>query len=137
MASGDLTVLSDATHRVDGDVVDGRAWVEPTTLGPTLGWDLKPEGLCRGDLCVPVRDRAELTHGDRIDLVAVAGLLGRPTATDEEAGVVAIGAPSHDRQAMLTDRRAPDFELPDLDGTPRRLHQWSGRRRLLVAFATW
>jgi hypothetical protein len=31
----------------------------------------------------------------------------------------------------------PDFALPDLDGNPRRLSDWRGKRVLLLHFASW
>ena len=34
-------------------------------------------------------------------------------------------------------RLAPDFTLPDLHGTDHDFQQWQGRKRLLVAFASW
>jgi len=32
---------------------------------------------------------------------------------------------------------APDFTLPDLEGTPHRLHDLKGQAVLLVFWATW
>jgi hypothetical protein len=37
----------------------------------------------------------------------------------------------------LTDRHAPAFTLPDLDGTPHSLEEWDDRKKLLFAFASW
>ena len=48
-----------------------------------------------------------------------------------------IEAEEFRRREALEGRQAPDFELPDLDGVDHRLTEWDGRRRLLVAFATW
>ena len=98
---------------------------------------LKPEGLCRDDVCVPVRDRNAIELDGGLDLVAVAELLGSPTMIAADEAVVAVGVPAARRQEALERRRAPDVELPDLDGVDHRLTEWDGRRRLLVAFATW
>ncbi len=40
--------------------------------------------------CVPVRDRASLFVGERLDLAAVGAALGRPTVVDADAGMVAL-----------------------------------------------
>ena len=41
--------------RRDGE----RLLVAETDLVATTGWQLKPQGLCKGEACEPVRDRAE------------------------------------------------------------------------------
>ncbi|MEZ5166433.1 MAG: hypothetical protein R2695_08050 [Acidimicrobiales bacterium] len=50
--------------------------VDPSTLPDLVGYTLKPEGLCRDEVCVPVRDDMGVRHGDEVDLVAVARALG-------------------------------------------------------------
>ena len=52
----EVTVISDETRVVDADVSDGRILLDVAQLPGALGWELKPEGLCRDDVCVPVRD---------------------------------------------------------------------------------
>ena len=117
----------------DGD----RPIVDPAQLETILGWDLRPEGLCRKEVCVPVSDRSSLDHPDGVDLSAVADALGRPVLVDADAHLVAIGAASIHRQQAMGDRRAPDAAVFDLQGDRRQLSEWSGTRRLLVAFSTW
>ncbi len=117
----------------DGD----RPIVDPSHLGSILGWDLKPEGLCRKDVCVPVHDRPGLNHADGVDLCAVAEALCRPVLVDADAHLVAIGAATAHRQQAMVDRLAPDASVLDLQGNRRLLSEWSGTRRLLVAFSTW
>jgi len=50
---------------------------------------------------------------------------------------VAVGEPTTERHQAVYDRIAPNFTLPDLDGMPCSLSDWSGRKRLLVVFASW
>ena len=122
---------------VDVDVTGGRALLEPTELTAATGWELKPEGLCREDVCVPVRDRDALLHDGRIDLGAVADALDRPFALDADAGVAAMGEPRALRRQAATDLIAPSFELPHLAGERHTLEEWNGQKRLLFAFASW
>jgi len=68
-----VTVITDAVATVDGDVDGTHVLVAPSSLPAAIGWELKPEGLCRDDVCVPVRDREALLAGDALDLSAVAG----------------------------------------------------------------
>ena len=111
--------------------------VSANELRRELGWELKPEGLCREDVCVLVPDRASLEADGKIDAVAVAALLDRPALVDEVTGVVAIGAQRSIRQRAIDGLQAPDFVLPDLDGTPHALSDHRSKKRLLVAFSSW
>ena len=102
------------------------------------GWDLRPEGLCNGDVCVPVRDRdsAEPEPGF-IDLEVVAPLLDRPVVVDGVSGVVSIGATRRARSEALIERRAPSFRLPGLDGDVHCFEDLRGRLTVLVTFSSW
>jgi hypothetical protein len=131
------TIITEEARTVDASVDDGRLLIDPSELENALGWELKPEGLCRDDVCVPVRDRGALFVGDRLDVAAVAGALGRPAVVDGNAGVAAIALPSEERRRALTEQHAPPFTLPDLDGSAHFLEEWRGRKKLLVAFSTW
>jgi hypothetical protein len=103
----------------------------------SLGWELKPEGLCRGDTCVPVRPEHGLVHPDGIDLATLASLLDRPLALDADERVACLGASAAERRARLRSLDAPDFTLPDLDARPHRFADQRGRKVLLLAWASW
>jgi peroxiredoxin len=135
----EITIITDRVATVDGDVDPGRSTVliDAADLGTALGWDLKPRGLCRGDVCVPVRDMDALRVGDRLDLVAVATAVGQPSVVDAAASLMAVALPAELRRGALRDLEAPAFTLPDLDGVPRSLADWAGRKRLLVTFSSW
>ena len=107
------------------------------TLEEATGWALKPEGLCRDDVCVPVRDRDALVAGERVDLGAAAAALGRPTVIDADLGIVAVALDRERRVTALQSLVAPDVTLHDLDGVPHALSQWRGQKRLLHAFSSW
>jgi hypothetical protein len=132
-----VTVISDEVRTVEGKAVDGRLVVAPAQLVEALGWDLKPEGLCRGDACVPVRDVAGLFVADGLDLAAVAAALGRPAVIDAAAGIAAVALDAEGRRQALDGLRAPPFTLNDLQGGPHQFEEWHGRKKLLVAFSSW
>ena len=121
----------------DTAVLDSAAVVPAESLESLIGWTQKPEGLCRDDECVIVRDRTALGSDDQLDLAAVAEHLDRPAAIDTEAGLVAIGAVRSERRSALFEGRAPDFTLPDLDGTFHSLADHRSKKKLLVAFSSW
>lgn len=131
------TVITDEVRDVDAVIDDGRVLIDPSALPSAMGWELKAEGLCQNDVCVPVRDRDALFVGDRVDVAAVAWALHRPLVVDAEAGVVAVALPGEQRRGALNERHAPAFTLPDLDGGEHSLEEWRGRKKLLFAWATW
>ena len=115
----------------DGD----RLLLEPASLAAATGWVLRPEGLCREGQCVPVRDRAALVVDGALDAAAFAKALGLAVAVEVEHSVVALGEGAAPRLAQGAP--APDLVLPDLDGAPVALRDFAGRKRLLVAWASW
>ena len=117
----------------DGD----RVCLAPGALQEALGWELKPQGLCKDDACVPLGGGAGVDTDGRIDLAAVAGALQRPMALDAEAGVAVLATSADERSARLQSLQAPDFTLPDLDGTAHTLSHFNGKKVLLIAYASW
>jgi hypothetical protein len=132
-----FSVVTDDVVEVDASVDGGRVLVEPIVLPAALGWELKAEGLCRDDVCVPVRDRTTIVVGDRVDLVGAAAALGRRSVVDVDAGLVAIALPSESRRQAIAGSAAPSFTLPDLDGMDHSLEEWVADKKLLVAFSSW
>ncbi len=128
------------SHSNSAAIFQDGPYVSQAALRASLGWVLKPEGLCRDAVCVPVEDPAKLRskeNPDLLDIVAVAELIDRPAAIDAESGLVAIGLERSRRQRALHDLQAPDFTLSDLDGKPRSLSDYSKQKRLLFAFSSW
>ena len=132
-----LTVIGEQASTVEAVWDDERPIVSPEVLGELLGWEWRAEGLCRETVCVPVADRSHVEHDEGIDLLAVAEILARPAVMDPDAGLLVVGQPAGDRFEALHGRRAPDFTLPDLNGSPHSFSDWAGRKRLLVAFGSW
>jgi peroxiredoxin len=123
---------------VDGAVhsLDGSHWVvDAAALAETTGWSLKPEGLCRGEVCVPLLGRVVSVGADRIDLREWAAALGYPIALDESHAVAALAPPVHPGAEVGSD--APDLELPDVDGVMHSFSELPGSKRVLVTWASW
>ncbi len=131
-----IRVIADRTVETDGRVEGDKVVVATDALMDILGWELKEEGLCRDDACIPT-DAEAIGVGDGVDLVAAAAAVGRPALIDESTGAVALGAPALDRSAALKDRVAPNFTLTDISGVDRSLSDYAGKKRLLVAFSSW
>jgi hypothetical protein len=121
------------TAAIDGDSVR----VAPDALRAATGWELKPEGLCKDDACIPVRDRAALADARGVDLAAFARALDRPIAIDAAERIAALGTSAAERSARMATLEAPDFSLPDLSGRMHRLSEHRGKKVLLIAYASW
>lgn len=96
------------------------------------GWTLKPEGACRGHVCIPLSKPA----GDTIDVASVARDMGMPLVAETEFGLWALGPASIGSRA-LASAEAPDLSLPDLDGKEFRLSSLRGQKVLLYAWAPY
>jgi len=132
----DAVVIDTAEVTVPAEVDDGRLLVGPDALRRATGWELKPEGLCRGEVCVPVRDRDRLTVGGRVDLAAFAEALHRPLALEAAEGVAVLGEPSAAVGGDPAGRLA-DLDLLDDAGQPFRWSALGRKKKLLVAWASW
>ena len=127
--------------------VDGRehelggqdGFADAADLAAATGWELKPSGLCRGEVCVPLLGRQVTALGDdsQIDLAEWAAALGLLIARDEEAGVVAVTPGAETRARETADGMAPPLTLNDVDGNPVAFEEFSGQKRVLVTWASW
>jgi hypothetical protein len=125
---------------VDAEVGEGRVRFDGDSLADVTGWKLEPQGLCRGDVCVPVRGRAVADDDGLVDIVTLAEVIGLPLALEldgPDGPVGVLAERSDERTAAITSGVAPDFTLPDLDGNPVSLHDFDRRKRLLLAWASW
>ena len=107
--------------------------VDPSTFAARTGWEVKPQGACKGDACVPLPPDA--VHDGLLDVEAVADRLGMPLLHDAEQGLWSLGPASGGR--ALTTAVAPDLVLPTLDGEPFPLSRLRGRKVLIAAWASW
>ncbi len=130
-------IEGDRVFEIEATVEGGRVRVSPEVVHRTLGWSLQERGLCRGELCVPVRDRGALVRKNDIDLEELARLIGRPIALDAEERVAALGTAASERALKLASLEAPDFRLPDLQGRTHALSEHRGKKVLLIAYASW
>ena len=126
-----------AVARLDGDA----PWVPASELGSVTGWELRPEGLCRADVCVPVppdrKDDLLGPGGDSVNVAALASLCGQPLVHDDEHRVWVVGASAAARSEALASLAAADFTLPDLDGVAHSLSDYLGSKVFLVTWASW
>ena len=135
------TVLTEAGATQLTDVsVDGDAlWLSADQVTAATGWVLKPEGLCRDDICVPVPPQRaqEFVRDGNVNIAAFWQLMDRPVLHDHAATTWMLGAGSQDRARALQTLNAPDFELPDIDGQLHKLSDFRGKRVFLTTWSSW
>ena len=105
-----------------------RLQVDPAELAARTGWEVKPEGACKADRCVPLPD-------GELDARVLSERLGMALVEDTEHGLWALG-PEAGGRALLS-ARMPDLELPDRHGRPFSLRSLRGTRIVMVAWASW
>ncbi len=101
------------------------------------GWQLKPQGLCIDEVCVPVRDSSRLTYSTSIDLVEFARVTGQNIVVDRQRQVAALGEGAESRGESMSSLAAPDFRLPDIHGRQVSFSDFNRRKRLLLAWSSW
>ena len=102
-------------------------------LARETGWEVKPQGACREEQCVPLP--AGALQDGQVDLAAFADRMSRPLLHDEAEGVWSLG-PQGGGRAMTTVQ-APDLVLPTLTGEPFPLAALRGKKVLIAAWASW
>jgi hypothetical protein len=142
MASQETHVLS-AGRDVSAARIPGRPdealWISSDDLERATGWRLKPEGLCRDDVCAIVApaDRERLVDGDAVCASGLWESLDRPVLHDHSRSVWMLGEAAADRRAQLESLEAPDFTLPDITGKLHSLSDYRGKKVFLATWASW
>jgi AhpC/TSA family len=139
------TVLyGESEFHIDDATVEGdQLWLSLPRLTATSGWELKPEGVCKDEICVPVPEarRARLIReepsGTLFNLTEFAQLIQQPVAHDEKNAAWYFGPAGWEWKSRLTSRWAPDFSLPDLAGRSHTLSELLGKKVFLLFWATW
>ena len=115
----------------------GEFSISASDLEGATGWVLKPEGLCKGDICYPVRNAGELSDGVNIDLASFAKLTNQSLVFDREYEVAALGDLAPTRAESMSSLDAPDFMLPDIYDKQVSFSDFNRRKRLLLAWSSW
>lgn len=140
-----LTVLDGerVTEVARGIVQGDDLWLREDDLAAATGWELKPEGVCRDDVCLPLSgalERALLRDQDGERWLNATGFAQHARqAYVHETGrkVWAFGPPAHEVQRRAETDLAPDFTLPDFQGRPRSLSEFRGKKVFLLTWASW
>ena len=132
-----LTVIDESGSHSFGQVGFGDLGVSADDFARATGWTLKAEGLCKGEVCVPVRDASAMSDGAAIDVVEFARVTGRNIVIDASRNMVAMGEQASSRAASMATLDAPNFTLPDINGNLVSLSDFTNRKKLILAWSSW
>lgn len=138
------TIIYDdnATAITHADADSGQLWITTPDLQRATRFELKPQGVCKNDLCFPIPKSREAefvrNRGGHswFNLLAFAQLVHQPVAHDEALSTWYFGLRS-DQIESLSSLKAPDFHLPDMSGEIHSLSDFRGKKVLLVTWASW
>lgn len=118
-------------------------WITMKDLKRATGFVVKPQGVCRAELCFPLPKARKAEFISKkgavtwFNLSAFARLVKQPVAHDATNGVWLFGKREDERGAYLASRKAPNFTLPDLNGKMHSLADYRGKKVLLITWASW
>jgi hypothetical protein len=118
------------------DPADSSAlWIRKRDLPRVNGFEVKPEGACRADLCIPIPKT--MVRGDEFSLTGFAKKVGEVVVSDADARVWSFGEIQTLRGNFMNGRVAPDVTIPDRHGRPVALSSFRGKKVLLITWASW
>lgn len=118
-------------------------WVTMKDLKRATRYVVKPQGICRDELCFPIPKTRKAEFVSKkgsvqwFNLSEFARLVKQPVATDEKHNTWYFGQRPDAQNAYLESLNAPNFTLPDMNGKMRSLTDYRGKKVLLVTWASW
>ncbi len=97
------------------------------------GWQIKPEGACKGDICIPLGGS---TDSGTLDIEQIASLMNLPLVSEPDLDLWALGPDSIGGKTLAT-AEAPNLTLPDLSGNLFELHSLKGKKVVVYAWAPY
>jgi hypothetical protein len=118
-------------------------WITTSDLTRATRFVIKPQGVCRDELCVPLPKNRKAEFVSKkgaatwFNLSEFAKLIKQPVVTDQKNGVWYFGPRAAEQNDDLASFTAPAFTLPDLNGKLHSLNDFRGKKVLLVTWASW
>ncbi len=118
-------------------------WVTKADLPSVNGFELKPEGACLDEICIPIRQNEDsqlfvTRQGSGwVNVTGLARILKQPVVADYDTQTFSLGAIPVQRTSFVRDALAPDFELTDWQGNTHRLSDFKGKKIMLLSWASW
>jgi hypothetical protein len=108
-------------------------WVLSKDLPRINEFEVKPQGACRADVCIPLSKT--LKSGEWFNLTGFARKIGEMVVSDQN--VYSFGEIPVLRGGFYNSRIAPDFAVPDRKGKVVHLSDFRGKKTLVITWASW
>jgi hypothetical protein len=128
-----------ASAKPEGDDL----WIAVADLGRATKLELKPQGVCSDQTCVPLPQerRKEFVKEQPgmalFNLSEFARLVKQPVAHDTKHQIWFFGPRPAEQNSYLASLTAPDFTLADIDGKMHSLSDFRGKKVLLITWGSW
>lgn len=138
-----VTVLAcEKTIAIDDAVVDGEDLLVPVDqVAAITGFELKPQGLCAGEVCIPMPTSepwvAERDGKKLFNVTRFAKRVDQAFVSDKDLKVWSFTPVPRPETSPLLAGEAPDFALQDRDGRTVRLSDFRGKKVLVLTWASW
>jgi len=135
-------IFNNQTAKLDAALVDkDQLWVALADVHHANGFEAKPQGLCAGDVCIPIPRANGWTaqHGDKkyFNVTRFAAKVDQVVAADSSGDVWSFGTVGDLEGNRLPAGVAPDFALPDRSGKTVKLSDFRGKKVLILTWASW
>lgn len=111
----------------------GDLWIEAKDLPKINQFEVKPQGACREDICIPLSK--DLKRKGWFNLSGFARKIKQSVVNEGE--LWSFGEMPVLRTGFLESRVAPDFAVQDRKGSIVQLKDFRGRKVLLLTWASW
>lgn len=141
LAASDATAATSATVLFQDQTVGlekirpdpQNLWVRAADLPQINQFTVKPQGACRGDMCVPIPKT--LKSGEWFNLTGFAQRLHQSYVAED--GVWSFGEIPVIRGDYYRSRVAPEFAVPNRHGRVVHLSDFRGKKVLVITWASW
>lgn len=121
------------TTLANSRVQKGDLWIESKDLPRINQFEVKPQGACREDICIPLGK--DLKNKGWFNLSGFARKLKQSVVN--EGSIWSLSEMPVLRTGFVESRVAPDFAVKDRKGATVQLKDFRGRKVLLLTWASW
>ncbi len=118
-------------------------WVTSDDFKRINGFELKPQGACYEDVCIPLKQDSDSELFVKRDgqswfnATKFADKVQQAFVVDRGSQVWSFGMVPTARKSFLESAIAPDFELKDRHGDLVKLTDFRGKKVLIITWASW